>query len=353
MRRILSGGVLVLALVAALAAGQQGQQESHGGEADPVEPVEYLLSALQEHSIVCLTEGGHQAKQPHLFLRRILGDEAILRALDVIVVEFANARHQEVLDAYVAGEEIPFSRLSPVWRDTGQSPRAPWDSPLYQQLLATIREGNRALPPEERVRVLAGDPPMRWEEIRTREDYNRARVARDPYVASLVMDLAFRRGKRVLVLFGGAHLPRVPIAEGDTRGSLTWRILAEHPDAVEAIGFLIPENLGVVDRTGELVPDRIYRTDRHWSGGIDAERFFPEIYSLVTDPETGAQSWQEVPLYTGRRVRELFDALVYIGPASAWEHVPAALDPERDAAYLEELDRRSRLRFGRPLEPSK
>ncbi len=349
MRHLLSGGVLVLALVAAPAAGRQGQQEGPGSEADPIEPVEYLLSALQEHPIVCLAEGGHGAKQPHLFLRRVLGNEAILRALDVIVVEFANARHQDALDAYVAGEEIPFSRLSPIWRDTGQSPRAPWDSPLYQQLLATIREGNRALPPEERVRVLAGDPPMRWEEIRTREDYHRTCVARDPYVASLVMEQAFRHDKRVLVLFGGAHLPRVPIAEGDTRGSLTWRILAEHPDAVEAIGFLIPENLGVAERTAELVTDRIYRTDRHWSGGIDAEKFFREIYSRVTDPETGAQSWQQVPLYTGRRVGELFDALVYIGPASGWEHVPASWDLERDAAYLEELDRRSKLRFGRPL----
>ena len=82
MRRTLSGCVLVLTLVAAQAAGQQGQRESPGGEADPVEPVEYILSALREHPVVCLTEGGHQAKQPHVFLRRILGDEAILRVAD-------------------------------------------------------------------------------------------------------------------------------------------------------------------------------------------------------------------------------------------------------------------------------
>jgi hypothetical protein len=317
--------------------------------AGPTNPIDYIKLALQESPIVCLSEGGHQAKEPHLLLRRILSDKDILTTLDVIIVEFASAQHQAVLDAYVRGEDVAFTELARVWRDTGQSPRAPWDSPLYHELLDVVRNGNRGLPPEKKVRVIAGDPAIDWEKIKTREDYQAARLPRDPYVAALAMEQAFRLGKRVLIIFGDAHLPRVPIAPGDPRNSLTYRILSQHPDAVTAIGFLIPENLDIEDRLVEAVPGMVYPTDRHWVGEINASLYFPELYSRVTDAKTGRQSGAKVQLYSEYSVRDLFDALVYIGPSNQWEHVPGSFDPKRDEAYLDELNRRSLIRFGRPM----
>jgi len=315
----------------------------------PAEAISYIRHCLQEYPIVCLSEGGHQAREPHQFLRRILGDVTILRTVDVVIVEFANARHQGVLDAYIRGDDVPFSELSKVWRDTSQSPHAPWDSPLYHELLTTIRKGNLGIPADERVRVLAGDPPIDWEIIKTTEDFNRSRIPRDPFVAGLAMEQAFRLGKRILIIYGGAHLSKVPVgSEDDLRNSLTWRILKKHPGKVISIGFLIPENLRVENRIEDLESNRVYPTSDHWVGEIDAELFFPEIYSLVGDETTGRQSWQRVPLYSGYLVRDLFDALVYLGPSREWEHVPAAFDPERDKEYLNELNRRSLARFGRP-----
>lgn len=325
-----------------------------GGESGPVDPIDYIRSSLHEYPIVCLGEGGHQASEPHKFLRIVLSDTTILKSVDVVIVEFAATRHQATLDAYIRGEDVPFAELSKVWRDTAQSPRAPWDSPLYHELLKTIRQANLTLSPDNRVRVVAGDPPIDWEKIKTREDYNESLIPRDPFVASLVMEQAFDMGKRVLVIFGGAHLPRVPVGpEEDMRNSLTWYILKEHPGAVRVIEFLNSENLGIADRLGELVQDKIYVTANHWTGAIDAELVFPEVYSLVTDAKTGRQSWQQVPLYSGYRVRDLFDALIYIGPSSEWSYVPGSFDEERDEEYLEELNRRSLVRFGRPLDRSR
>ena len=57
---------------------------------------------------------------------------------------------------------------------------------------------------------------------------------------------------------------------------------------------------------------------------------------------------QRLELYSEYRVKDLFDALIYIGPSSEWEFVPGEFDAERDADYLQVLDRRSLLRFGRP-----
>jgi hypothetical protein len=317
MNEVLSYWALVMALMIFPAVA--GEAELTHSE----DPVDYIRRSLQTYPIVCLGEGGHQAREPHQFIKGVLGHETILRTVDVIIVEFGAAKHQAVLDAYIRGEDVPFSKLSRVWRDTGQSPRAPWDSPLYHDLLEAIRKGNLTLPPKERVRVIAGDPPIDWEKILTREDYNQSRIPRDPYVASLAMEQAFDFGKRVLVIFGGAHLPKVPVgAEDDLRNSLTYHILQRHPGTVRVIEFVNPENLAIMDRATGLTKDRLYVTANHWLG-----------------------------LYSGHLVRDLFDALVYIGPSSDWGREKSSLDPERDREYLIELNRRSLLRFGRPLAP--
>jgi hypothetical protein len=350
MNRVPFHWVFAMSLMVVSAVGAQVEIESTAEDDNPTGAIEYIRHAVQTHSIVCLAEGGHQAKEPHLFLRRVLSDPAILTTVDVVIVEFAAAKHQAVLDGYIEGEDIPFATLSNVWRDTGQSPIGPWDSPLYHQLLEVIRNGNRHLPAEKKVRVLAGDPLIDWERIKTRQDYGAARIPRDPYVAELATEQAFHLGKKVLIIFGGAHLPRVPIGPEDGRNSLTCRILKQHPDAVRAIGFLDPVHLGVEDRIDELQREAIYTTDRHWVGEINAGLFFPELYSRVTDPDTGEQTWQRVQLYSEYRVRDLFDALVYIGPSNEWEVVPSSFDRERDGEYLDELNRRSLLRFGRPMD---
>jgi hypothetical protein len=305
-------------------------------------------NSLEAFPIVCLAEGGHAAREPHQFLQRLLSDPDILTAVDVIIVEFAAGQHQAVLDAYIQGEAVPFASLSRVWRDTQQSPIGPWDSPLYQELLQVIRDANQSLPPNRRVRVLAADPPIDWERIRTGDDFRAARTPRDPYVAELAMEQAYELGKRVLIIFGGAHLPRIPVASGDPRNSLTHRILVQHPGAVRAISFLNPEDLGIEHRIDEFEEGKAYSTADHWVGDIDAALVFPMVFSPAVNPTTGEQEWRPVTLYSDHVVRDLFDALVYIGPSSQWETVPGSLDPERDAAYLQELNRRSMLRLGRP-----
>jgi hypothetical protein len=294
-----------------------------------------------------LGEGNHQAREPHLLLRRILSDRKIQALVDVVIVEFATARFQETLDAYIRGEDVPFESLNQVWRNTSTSPVVPWESPLYLQMLEVIRAGNQDLPLEQQVRVIAGDPPIDWDRIKTREDFAASSRPRDPYVAAVAMEQAFQFGKRVLIIFGGAHLPKAPVATGDPRNSLTHRIVSQHPDSVKAIEFFSPENLRVMDRIDELEMGRIYSTAGHWLGDIEGALFFQEVYSRITDPLTGQNEWKKVPLYSEFRVRDLFDALIYLGPSRNWKIVRGSLDPEQDKAYLDELDRRSLLRFGR------
>lgn len=329
------------ALVAVVAAeARTGNGE--GGE----DAVAHVRWALDRYPIVLMGEGGHRAGEPHEVLRRILADEGVLERLDVIIVEFATATHQDVLDAFIRGENVPFEALSRVWRDTSTSPITPWNAPIYLEFLETVREANRGLPPDQKVRILAGDPPVDWPSIQTGDDFRRAIQPRDPYVARLAVEQAFGLGKRVLVVYGGGHLMRLPLGPGDLRNPMTSYILAEHPGAAWVVEFMWPTATGLTDRADELAMGQVYRTADHWSGSSPAPLLFTRTLSLVTDPETGEQSWQAVPLYEGYAVRDLYDALIYLGPEDQWTVVPSEPDPERDAAYLVEVERRRALRFG-------
>lgn len=54
-------------------------------------------------------------------------------------------------------------------------------------------------------------------------------------------------------------------------------------------------------------------------------------------------------LFKGHKVRDLVDALIYIGPSDQWVFVP----PPREAydeEYWKELNRRSMILFGQSLD---
>jgi hypothetical protein len=185
---------------------------------DPVPRADAIRSVsrmINEYSIVCLGEGGHQA----------------------------------ALDDFIMGRDGPYDELCRVWRDTSTSPITPWDSPLYFELLELIRANNGSLAPSKRVRVLGGDPPIEWEQITSREDFRNAPRQRNDCVSKLAKEQAFKLNKKVLIIYGGAHLPGAPVgAPDDIRNSITYRIQRDFPGSVRAIEFLRPEDLRIEDR---------------------------------------------------------------------------------------------------------
>ena len=74
-----------------------------------------------------------------------------------------------LLDRYLLDlADVPPDSLRPIWQD-GSEPGA-WDSPVYAYLIETVRRANRPLPPAERIRVLAGEPPIDWSLVESAAD---------------------------------------------------------------------------------------------------------------------------------------------------------------------------------------
>src|SRR5262249_40557467 len=118
--------------------------------------------------------------------------------------------HQQVADAYVAGADVPMSAVRRIWHDFAGA-AGPWGArqPIYEQFFAGIRGGNQSLPPDQRIRVLLGDPPIDLNAIRTPQDARTIRGGRDEHFARVVEHMVLERGQRALLLAGIFHLSRV------------------------------------------------------------------------------------------------------------------------------------------------
>ncbi len=194
--------------------------------AGPLEPIGVVVDALRKSPIVALGEvhGNEQCQQFRLALLR---DIRVTVLVNDIVVEFGNAKYQDVVDSFVGGRDVGDAELRHVWQDTTQISGV-WDRPMYGDFFHAVRDLNLSLPQNRKLRLLLGDPPVDWELMRhinegpaskregkvringiwvAREDAQS--LDRDAYAADVVRREVLAKGHRALLLFGEMHVRRI------------------------------------------------------------------------------------------------------------------------------------------------
>ncbi len=116
-----------------------------------------LLSTFDHTDILALSDT-HWRKADSDLRIALVRNPLFAQKVHVIVVEFATTAYQSLLDRYVAGEDVPLNELQQVWQKTTQT-NGVWNSPVYADFFAAVRETNKKLPANQQLRVLAGDPP--------------------------------------------------------------------------------------------------------------------------------------------------------------------------------------------------
>uniref|UniRef100_Q024S3 Haem-binding uptake Tiki superfamily ChaN domain-containing protein n=1 Tax=Solibacter usitatus (strain Ellin6076) TaxID=234267 RepID=Q024S3_SOLUE len=178
------------------------------GPAVPVEPVGAIVDGFRTHAIVALGNVEFRGnEQSHAFQLALIRDPRFTAAANDIVVEFGNARYQDMVDRFLRGDDVPTEKLRRVWRDTTQV-EYEWDLPIYEEFFRAVRSVNASLPPARRLRVLLGDPPIDWERVHNLAELHAAMGDRDAYVVELLRREVLAKGRRALVIFGGQHLLR-------------------------------------------------------------------------------------------------------------------------------------------------
>jgi hypothetical protein len=173
-------------------------------EPTPESAIPAILALFDRYSIVGM-HSAHRIKDLDDLILTLLRTPAFADAVNDIVVECGNVRHQSILDRYIAGEAVAMLEVQRVWRET-TVPQMCSVSPFYAELFPLVRRINQALPPAKRLRVLAADSPIDWTTVGSRADFNRFYSARDSNIAAVVEREVLNKHRKALMLFGSAHL---------------------------------------------------------------------------------------------------------------------------------------------------
>jgi hypothetical protein len=346
MRRSLGPLTLAFALLAGTAVAQSAAPVA----AIPVEPIAAIVDAFRTHEIV--------AMQLQPFLLSLIRDARLPAVVNDIVIETLSARYQDAIDRFVRGDDVPRDVLRKAWEDH----TVPGTGVQVEEMLRAVRAVNAVLGRDRHLRVIAGDPPIDWDNITSREDHRRWIELRDSYPADLIRRQVLDRGRRALVAYGQGHLQRrqivsnydmstwqaqtiVSLLERDAgvRVFNIWTLLDRNAQLPEGVASWRVPSLAIMQGTTLGAAD--FGT---YSRGLgDGIRF------VVRAEPGAAAAYQLVPLpreeWKTMRMEDQFNALLYLGPPSSTTDAPMPAGLCQDTQFVKTHIERLAL-FAPPVE---
>ena len=271
-----------------------------------------MIALFDRYPLVLIGED-HWLRAAGDFYNSLVSDPEFPKHANTLVLECGNSLYQPILDRYENGEDVPFEQIAQVWRNTTKV--MGWESPIYANLIAAVRNANMKLPAAQRIRVLAADSPIDWSQVHESRDYERA-FGGNKFFASIIEREVLDKNRKALVIMGDNHLLR----GGDSWGNddVTDMIDKHHRHA----GYVI------------LFASTVKVFDVNLSGSDPL--FYP-----IQKTRTGAQFFSG-----GRRLEDAADAILYLPPRGrSWPDWNAL---ENDPRYAE-LQRRHLIEYGCPL----
>jgi len=272
-----------------------------------------LISAFDQVDIVALGEAHGQQLDSDLRIA-VVRHPDFAKKVRSIVVEFGSTSEQSTLDRYIRGENISPAQLAQVWRTTTQARNGVWDSPIYADFLAAVRNVNSKLPADRRIRVFGGDPGP---------GDNRSR---ETAAVSVLKEQVLQKHVKALVIYGAAHFyraaPKDYLSSMGQDIGIVRMLEIDYPGRALAV---IPVGYRLGLPPGATLPihpdyqkfDRALKTpvrpvlvplERLPFRDFTAEEFGPQVFNC-RGPGGCVSMWQGSPLTLG----QIADACVYIG----------------------------------------
>lgn len=322
--------------VAAAACSPDREQVAQDDAADdqPADAQQAVLDAFDDHRIVGGFSASHGNKDVDDFLLALLRNPELPGKVDDIAVECGNALYQDVLDRYIAGEDVPVTEVQKVWRNTTGANCG--FSTFYEQLFPLVRQINDDLPADQKLRVLACDPPLDWSQVDDEAEFERL-SDRESSIAGVIGREVLEKDRKALLFFGINHVRHVPgtaVSMYEERGyeGVTY-VIDDHHGFGNDDPALSADNGDLEARLADGPVPGILEVEGSWLGDLDAGYFNQPAGEEPTDP-TGPPG---------------VDAYLYVGARDHLLREPRSAQALSDEAYLAELEDRA-TRLGAPPE---
>ncbi|WP_165024903.1 erythromycin esterase family protein [Dysgonomonas sp. ZJ279] len=130
------------------------------------QPKNYVLEKLAKHKLVIYGEM-HRRTASWDLLRQIIADPKFVETTGTIFMEFG-AYNQEELDRFYAQEELDKSILLNIF---GRQQLAGWTDKGQFDFIIALRELNKKLPNNKKIKVIFADEQLAWPSIKTAEEF--------------------------------------------------------------------------------------------------------------------------------------------------------------------------------------
>ena len=320
--------LLLSALIAIIGQAQTQQAKPGGAEPVPEAAIPAILAAFDKYEVVAMPHG-HGLKDLDDFILTLIRTPGFSEKVNDIEFECGNALYQPILDRYIAGEDVQFTEVQKAWRKIGVVSCGA--SGFVEQFFPLVRALNQKLPQGRRLRVLAGEPPVDWDQIKSFEDVIRL-VHRDASAASVMEKEVLSKHRKALMLYGTFHLLH------GVAGSAVSLYEKDYPNLTMVISDLGIFDTDTPSLTGS--PFRSWpipalaRAKGTWLGALELDHFLPPPIRIDFQDCT---VHHEFPKPLQKAMENFVDAFLYLGPQDLrlTEKIPA--DVILDAAYKTEL----------------
>jgi hypothetical protein len=103
--------------------------------------VRTLISAFDQVDVVALGEDHGEKRDSDLRIALVRHPD-FAKKVRTILVEFGTVAQQPTLDRYIRGENVPQSDLEQVWKTTQAGNSGAWNSAIYADFFAAVRDVN-------------------------------------------------------------------------------------------------------------------------------------------------------------------------------------------------------------------
>ena len=281
----------------------------------PSNPVDAIVAAFERRPLVALAEA-HGLQEEHDLIARLIRDPRFADAASTIVIEWANTLYQPTIDRYIRGEDVPLQELRLAWRNTGFSPFAPWDAPVYERFFTVVKDVYLGRPPERRLRVVAADPPVDWSKAPDVIKETKARHPRDEHFHQVIEREVLSQSRKALLLFGGGHLYRHwwnPFSD-DRRPQNLIDFLEQGGRAqvfVVMVHAYVERHASLEKRVAAWPKPSLVQLKGTWLGETSTEPVMQTAVERGFSDGTVARA--KVNPYVGLALQDIADAYLYLG----------------------------------------
>lgn len=322
-----------------------------GGDPTPRDAIQGIHAAMERFPLVAMA-GSAGLQELYDVISAVLFHPSLPAMLTDIVVEYGNARYQDLADRFIlAGQPVAKAELEQIWRQIGDPL---WNAPIYEQFFRTVRAVNWMRPPARRLRLLLGSLPIDLTRVRSSadKDYLLALPSFDAHYAAVVEREVLRKGRRALLFAGGGHLLRGLHADGEPHKSNAASLLAQrHPGQLFVADTLVLPPSPQQDHAGRRLQAVVGRWPRPalaplagtWLGATTRPLDGYWINGLADRAVNAAAA----------RYDAQADAVLYLGPGEALTLSQADAAIYHWGAYPSELRRLSRVEAqieGQPVD---